>query len=267
VAPLLWPLLRRPRAALRSASRLWPLAGAGLLAGAICSSTVADINRHGNNDYARADFPAALAQYRTAEVKAPGTGELYHNAGNALDRQGDYQKAIEETRRALPARSGLAALIEYALGNHYAGAVRPGDALEAYKRALLADPADADAKHNLEVVSARLTPSPSPTPTGAPGRSTPEATGTPAPASTPGDGTPVGTPAASGTAAGGSATPGAGQLTQEQLERALADALAGKDKRFTPDEASHVLDLLDEVNRRAIEGLGQSGGAGSLPDY
>jgi Ca-activated chloride channel family protein len=266
-APLVWTLLRRPRPSLRAAARLWPLVGAGLLVGAICSSTVADINRHGNNDYAREDFAAALVQYRTAEAKAPATGALYHNAGNALDRQGDYQKAIDETRRAPPATGSLAALIEYALGNHYAGATRPGDALEAYKRALLADPADGDAKHNLEVVSAQLTPSPSPTPTVAPEKSTPDA-GTPEPGSSPAGNAAGGTPAPAQTAtASGPPTPGAGQLTQAQLERALADALAGKDKQFTQDEATHVLDLLDELNRRAIEGLGQAGNADSLPDY
>jgi tetratricopeptide (TPR) repeat protein len=270
MAPLVWPLLRRRRAALHSAARLWPLAGAGLLVGAICSSTVADINRHGNNEYAREDFAAALVQYRTAEAKAPGTGELFHNAGNALDRSGEYDKAIEETKRALPASPGLLPLIEYALGNHYAGALRLGDALDAYKRALLADPADADAKHNLEVVTARQTPSPAPTPTPGQERTTPEASATAGQASTPVGGGPSGTPGPSQTGeASGLATPGAGDggLTQEQLDRALADALAGKDKQFTQDEAIRVLDLLDETNRRAIENLGSGRNPDSLPDY
>jgi Ca-activated chloride channel family protein len=267
IAPLVWPLLRRPRAALHSVSRLWPLAGAGLLVGAICSSTVADINRHGNNEYAREDFAAALVQYRTAEAKAPGTGELFHNAGNALDRSGEYENAIEETKRALPARPGLLPLIEYALGNHYAGALRLGDASDAYKRALLADPADADAKHNLEVVTARQTPSPAPTPPPGQERTTPEATATAGEGSTPVGG-PSGTPGPSRTGvADGSPTPGAGALTQEQLDRTLAEALAGKDKQFTQDEAIRVLDLLDETNRRAIENLGSGRNPGSLPDY
>ena len=265
-APLVLPLRRRPRLTLRSAARFWPLAGAGLTAGAICSSTVADINRRGNNEYAREDFAAALLQYRTAEAKAPRSGELFHNAGNALDRAGEYDKAIEETKRALPAKHGLLPLIEYALGNHYAGALRLGDASDAYKLALLADPADADAKHNLEVVTARLTPSPVPTPTPRPG---PEASATAGEASPVGGG-PSGTPGPSQTdAAGGPATPGGGDgaLTKEQLERALAEALAGKEKQFTQDEAIRVLDLLDETNRRAIEHLGSGRNPDSLPDY
>jgi hypothetical protein len=56
-------------------------------------------------------------------------------------------------------------------------------------------------------------------------------------------------------------------LTREQLERALAEALAGKDKTFTPDEAARVLDLLDQANRRAVEDLNKAGNPNQLPDY
>ncbi len=268
-APAVLPMLLRRRAAVGSTARLWPLAGAGLMAGAICGTSVADINRRGNNEYARGSFALALAQYGTAEARAPGTGELYHNAGNALDRAGDYDRAIEETRHALPAKPGLLPLVEYALGNHYAGARRLGEASDAYKRALLADPGDADAKHNLEVLTALRTPSPAPTPTATPARLTPEASAT-GEASTPVGGGAAGTPGPSQTeAAGGAATPGAGdgELSQEELERALAEALAGKDRQFTQDEAIRVLNLLDETNRRAIENLGSGRNPDSLPDY
>ena len=265
----LWPMLRRPRVTLRSAAKLWPLAGAGLLVGAICSATVADINRRGNNEYASGNFDAALAHYRTAQAKAPSLAELHYNAGNALDRAGQFDKAVEETRRALPARHDLVSRIEYALGNHFAGGGALNDALEAYKRALLADPTDADAKHNLEVVTARLTPSPAPTATATPN---PEASatalsGTPPAGGTPGSGaaTPGGTPGANSTQ--GTPGPGNETLTREQLERALAEALAGKDKSFTPDEAARALDLLDQENRRAVEDLNKGANPNQLPDY
>jgi Ca-activated chloride channel family protein len=265
---LAWPLLRRPGAAARSAVKLWPLAGAALLIGAVCSTTVAGVNRRGNNEYARGNFDAALTQYRTAQAMAPSRRELYHNAGNAYDRKGEYDKAIAETLRALPAAQALVSRIEYALGNHYAGAAKLSDALEAYKRALLADPADADAKHNLEVVTARLTPSPSPTATARPELPTPGPNATLEPGTTPGAAQPGGTQAAT-PGAGGQQTPGAGEgtPTTEQLQRALAEALAGKDKQFTEDEALRVLDLLDEANRRAVEDLGNASGGAALPDY
>ena len=139
---------------------MWPLAGAGLLVGAICSATAASVNRHGNNDYASGDYDGAISQYRTAEAMAPSQGELYHNAGNAFDRQGEYDKASRRDAARVTGAPGAVSRLEYALGNHYVGSSKLSDALEAYKRALLADPADADAKHNLEVVTARLTPSP-----------------------------------------------------------------------------------------------------------
>jgi Ca-activated chloride channel family protein len=256
---LAWPALRRPRAVLRSAARMWPLAGAGLLVGAICSATAASVNRHGNNDYASGDYDGAVSQYRTAEAMAPSQDELYHNAGNAFNRQGEYDKAIAETLRALPAQQALVSRLEYALGNHYVGSSELRDALEAYKRALLADPADNDSKHNLEVVTARLTPSPT-----ARAQPTVEPNATIVPGATPGEGPQSGTPAA---------TPGAGEgtgdedLATSELERALSDALAGKDREFTEDEAIRVLELLDEANRRAVERLIGNVAAAAPPDY
>jgi tetratricopeptide (TPR) repeat protein len=93
---------------------MWPVAGAGLLVGAICSATAASVNRHGNNDYASGDYDGAISQYRTAQAMAPSQGELYHNAGNAFDRQGEYDKAVAETLRALPARHDLVSRLETA---------------------------------------------------------------------------------------------------------------------------------------------------------
>ena len=67
----------------------------------------------------------------------------------------------------------------------------------------------------------------------------------------------------------GQATPGAddGQLTQEQLNAALAEALAGKDKRYTEAEAIRVLELLDEANRRAVEQRAGGTAGAAPPDY
>ena len=264
--PLAWKALGTTRAA-GAASRLWPLAGAGLLIGAVCSTTVASLNRQGNDAYGRGEFDASLGYYRTAQAKAPSLGEVRHNAGNAYDRAGQYDKAIDETIRALPARQDLVGRIEYALGNHYAGASKLSNAVEAYKRALLADPADLDAKHNLEVLTARLTPSPSPTPTPRE-LTTPAPQTTAAPPSTP-DPAQGGTAVASPGSGNGQGTPGAGdgQLTQEQLDAALAEALAGKDKHFTEAEAIRVLELLDEANRRAVEQRTAGVAGASPPDY
>jgi hypothetical protein len=108
-------------------------------------------------------------------------------------------------------------------------------------------------------VTARLTPSPTARP-----QPTVEPNATIEPGATPEEGPQSGTPAA---------TPGAGQgtgdegLATSELERALSDALAGKDREFTEDEAIRVLELLDEANRRAVERLISNVASAAPPDY
>ncbi len=274
-AEMVAPLLRSPARLRRAAARLWPLGAAGLFAGAICTSAVVEVNRRGNEDYARGQYDAAVGEYRTAEAIAPGRAELSYNAGNALDRNGDFARAIDETQRVRADRNDLVARIEYALGNHYIGAARIADAVEAYKRSLLADPNDRDAKHNLEVASARLVPTSSPTRQPSATATSLTADGTPAPGGAADSG--AITPNATGRAGiDGTGTPGTSgtpapvasdELTDDELQRALDEALAGINKEFSQDEAIRALDLLDEQNRRAFERTGPPGGVAALPDY
>lgn len=269
-------LVAGPRIAMRRAARLWPLAGVGLLVGAVCAGGVAEVNRRGNDAYDRQQFAAAGDAYHTAQAIDPARAELYHNSGNAYNQQGDFSHAIQDTQRALDlAPAGpLVPLAQYELGNHYAGAGSLQEAREAYKRALLADPRDADAKHNLEVVEARLhatptatttpleQPPPAPTPPGPPasdGRgSTPAAAGA--------SGTPSATPDAA--AQGGTPVPSElDQLTAEQLQQRLNDALSGIANQFSEEEALRILDLLNRTNERTTEEHQGSGGSVSPPDY
>ncbi|MEX0750939.1 MAG: VWA domain-containing protein [Dehalococcoidia bacterium] len=255
--------------------RLWPLAGAGMLIGAVCASDVVELNRRGNERYADADYAGAIDVYRTAEALDPEQRELFHNASNALHQAERINEAIDEAKRGLPADDdALAAKIEYALGNHYVAAERLQEALEAYKRSLLADPDDDDAKHNLEVIARQLAETPSPTPT----PEAPQIEVTPTPGA--GDEDP------SGSGDGGAGTPQAGdpgddnatpdanaspqpsgdsQLTPEQLQQALDEALRGIDEDFTVEEALRALDLLEQQNRRQLEARQES--AGGAPDY
>ncbi len=170
-------------------------------------------------------------------------------------------------------RCVLANNLNYALGNHYAAAARLRDALDAYRRALLADATDGDARHNLEVVTRRLTPSPTMTPTPAPG--------TPIVTTTPGETGAAGGPGEEG----GTSTPANGDalqpatpdpdadpadprdLTREELQRALEEALAGQDREYTEEEALRILDLLNEENRRSIEDTTSDVTRPGPPDY
>jgi tetratricopeptide (TPR) repeat protein len=274
VATLLLPLAqwvrRRSRARGIAWRQLWPLAGAGLLIGAVCASDAASTNRRGNEQYAGGDYASSVDTYRTAEALDPGTKALFYNASNALNRAERLNEAIDEAKRALPAHDeSLTAKIEYALGNHYAASTRLVEALEAYKRSLLADPHDEDAKHNLEVIASMLaeTPSPTPTPTQPPLELTPTPGGGDDSQGGNGQGTATAGPGDNGTPGAGG-TPGAaqdGQMNPAEVQRALDEALRGIDQDFTVDEALRVLDLLGQQNREQLQQGGES--EPGAPDY
>ena len=243
------------------ARRLAPLAAAGLMVAAICGTDAAEWNRRGNTQYNSGRYDEAVESYQRAQELSPEERALYYNRANAFAALGEYVSAIDEAQRALPTDDAtFEALVEYALGSHYANADQLREALEAYKRSLLAGPADDDAKANYEIIERRLTPTnPTPTPTppveppaspapgGDPGEEPPDAE--------PGDGTPgAGTPQAGG-------TPSGEPLSPEELQRLLQEALAGIDEEFTVEEALSVLDILEEQNRGQLEGQ-PSGGEG-----
>lgn len=251
---MLAPAIAAGRGALRRAARMLPLVAGGAFVAAVCSASAADVNRSGNASYDSGRFADAINQYRTAEAKDPNASAPYYNAGNAFNRIGQYDRAIDETQRSMAddVAPDVGPLAEYALGNHYAAARRLEEAREAYKRSLLLDPNDADAKKNLEIIDQRLNPTPTPTPSPTP---RPQPTdqpgqqggdGTPQ-AGTPGPGQQQGTATAESTAA---AAPNGDNLTPEQLQQALEDALSGSDRQFTPEEAARILDLLEQQRRQ-----------------
>jgi Ca-activated chloride channel family protein len=259
VATLFPLLLSVPRG--RRALRWLPVAGAGLLVSAICTAGVASVNRRGNDAYEAGDYAGAVALYATAQALDPSRAEPYYNAGNAYERNGDNDSAIAQTKRALNTGDPLVrAPAEYALGNHSAAAGRYADAADAYRRALLADPADDDAKHNLELVNALLHATPTPRPSEiAP---TPPSAGTPGP---PTSGTPDATDEAGSGQRGTPRSADPRSLPPDELQQQLEEALAGLDQNFTQEQALHALDLIEEANRRASQQAPSR--SGSAPDY
>lgn len=260
--------LPRPRVLAHRVARLWPLAGAGLLLGAICGDDVASLNRRGNDRYNAGDYATAVERYREAQELAPDRPELHYNAGNALNRRGEFGPAVAESKRALTSGDDdLIARVEYAIGNHYAGEQRLTDALEAYKRALLADPSDGDAKHNLEVILQRIEATPTAIPpTVAPPEGTPDPSDSGDPGGEPSAGAGTETPDA--TSGEGTPSPGGeqSQADPEAVRRALEEALRGIDDEVTVAEALRILDLLEEQNRQELEEP-RGGGEPGVPDY
>ena len=262
-----------------------------LLAGACGSSdSLRQKNDAANQLYDAGDYQGALDAYQQLLAQRPDVDQLSYNAGNALDRLGDYERAVTETQRALPpSDTALGDATYYALGNHLLALGRLEDAYNAYRSALLLDPADADAKYNLEITLALLNSQQQPpndnqnqgsnnqngNPDQNQGSASPDASSTPEPGAqptgeaSPGAGTQQGTPEAgpggSTGPAGPDATPSTTPAAEStpDAEQQLLQALQGAGSDLTYEQAVHILELLQQQQQRAIPN--PAGATG--PDY
>lgn len=117
-----------------------------------------ELNRLGSQQYYQAQYSEALNTFRQAQVKRPDLPELNLNAGDALYKTQEFQRAVRETQRALDHPQGsLRANAYFNMGNAYFQLERFQDAFDEYKRALREAPQDMDAKINLELALRRLT--------------------------------------------------------------------------------------------------------------
>lgn len=147
----------RPRAA-TAAMLLLPLLG--LIAG--CSRGSLDA-RKGERLYASGDF-AASAQALDRALAADTTPVRAYNAGNAYYRMKRYETAAARYRVAASGPAALRQQSVFNLGNALVRAAEEApergqlllDAVGAYEEALRLDPADQDAKWNLELALKRL---------------------------------------------------------------------------------------------------------------
>ncbi len=156
--PLLSPGLRRRRLRRRGQSVTLSLVvmAIGLIASS-CASNAFSHNERGNARYAEGSYAAALGEYRQAQADEPSERRLNINAGRALHRLGEFDRAASESGQGTQSSDArLAASAFFNLGNHR---VAVGDLLaarNAYIESLLLNPSDIDAKFNLELVNAAL---------------------------------------------------------------------------------------------------------------
>jgi tetratricopeptide (TPR) repeat protein len=115
-------------------------------------------------------YDQAAAEYRRALERRPESARLHYNLGTALLRAGRYGEALQHlARAAVSGEPDIAQPARYNQGNaeleprFRADASPERDAglrraIEHYRGALRLDPADADAKWNLELAQRLLAP-------------------------------------------------------------------------------------------------------------
>jgi Ca-activated chloride channel family protein len=255
--------LRLPAMARRLRLRPAPGLAVALLAlfiGACGGGSLSDKNAAANRLYADQTYEEALAAYEELLAERPDVPELGYNAGNTLNRLGNYERAVAETQRALPPKAtALGAATYFSLGNHFFALNQLREAFEAYRSALLLDPSDEDAKFNLELTLLRLQAQPPEQD----GQGPPQGGQPQQPSEQQGQPQQQGQP--SGSPQPGQQPSGTPQPSPAQIERSLQEALRGLDEALTFEQALEILNLLRQQQERQQPSTQPGGSSG--PDY
>ena len=116
----------------------------------------------GNRAFRRGDLEEAAERYRNALESDEENTRVHYNLGSTLLRLGESEAALEELRRGLEGREpDLRTRAFYNLGNALVAQAGSDQetlerAVEAFRRALLLDPENGDAKWNLELALRKL---------------------------------------------------------------------------------------------------------------
>lgn len=113
--------------------------------------------KKGVEAYQNERWDEALSHFQAALDEDPENPQLLFNLGSALYKKERYQDAAAAFEKALMTRDiRLQENAYFNQGNAYYRLEKYQEAVEAYKKALDIDPEDPAAKHNLELVRARL---------------------------------------------------------------------------------------------------------------
>jgi len=135
---------------------------AALISLAVCpapayADSIASKNKNGNRLFEQGKYEDAEKAYLDAQVLMPGKPELSYNLGNSLIKQQKYDQALQSLRLALSrGDKALQANSWYNAGNALYDTGSFQDSAQAYIQALRLNPADRDAKHNLELALKKM---------------------------------------------------------------------------------------------------------------
>ena len=121
------------------------------------ADSVGSKNKAGNRFFEQGKYLDAEKAYLDAQVLMPGKPELSYNLGNSLIRQQKYDQALQSLRLALSrGDKTLQAHSWYNAGNAMFDMGKFQDSVQAYIQSLRLNPADRDAKHNLELALKKM---------------------------------------------------------------------------------------------------------------
>ena len=116
-------------------------------------------NRSAHKEWNNENFVEAEQLFRENVIENPNVGDFHFNRGTALYKMEEYDEALREFQIALNDRNFTEKdKIFHNMGNIAYHKNEYGDALELYKRALLENPQNIDARKNYEMV--RMMPPP-----------------------------------------------------------------------------------------------------------
>jgi Ca-activated chloride channel homolog len=121
------------------------------------SESLASKNKRGNRLFEQGKYEDAEKAYLSAQGDDPGKPEIQYNIGNSLIRQRKYHEGIQALGQSI--RKGDKGIKEkgwYNTGTALFSAGNYRDSIDALIQALKLDPADRDAKHNLELALTKL---------------------------------------------------------------------------------------------------------------
>lgn len=108
--------------------------------------------REGGKLYKEQKYGLALNSYHSVLKERPDHQRALFNAGNAYYRLNEYTQAEETYKKAAGLKGDYSQSALFNLGNAYYRAGDRQKAIESYKAAILADPQDKEAIHNLQLV-------------------------------------------------------------------------------------------------------------------